>query len=241
MGDIERRIRASLPLSVRRTLAHGDDHYCPICESTVKEFRPFVTMKQAWCPVCGSMPWHRLAHLVFQKRTNLFDATPKRMLHIAPELEFAKRFRSMPQLDYVAADLDTSRPMVTEKMDICDIRHPDQTFDVIYCSHVLEHVPDDRKAMREFQRVLKLGGWAVLIVPMFEEPTDEDPAITDPAERERRFGQVDHVRRYGPDFADRLQESGFRVERLAGAEMAGGEQEAKRMVAWGPAFYCTRA
>jgi ubiquinone/menaquinone biosynthesis C-methylase UbiE len=89
-------------------------------------------------------------------------------------------------------------------MDITDIQYPDNTFDVIYCSHVLEHVPDDRKAMREFARVLKPEGWAVFMVSLSEEHTIEDPSITSPAERERLFGQHDHVRRYGPDFKDRL-------------------------------------
>src|SRR5262249_12426105 len=77
--------------------------------------------------------------------------------------------------------------------------------------HVLEHVPDDRRAMREFYRVLKPGGWAILLVPITVERTFEDPAVVDPAERLRLFGQEDHVRRYGPDYGDRLSEAGFAV------------------------------
>ena len=94
-------------------------------------------------------------------------------------------------------------------MDISDIQYGDNTFDVIYCSHVLEHVPDDRKAMREFWRVLKIGGWAVLQVPIVSDVTFEDPSVTGPKERERLFGQRDHVRRYGPDYRDRLVDVGF--------------------------------
>ena len=97
------------------------------------------------------------------------------------------------------------------KMDIMDIQYPDESFDVIYCSHVLEHVPDDRKAMREFRRVLKRGGWAILLVPITAGKTHEDPSITEPAERLRVFGQEDHVRIYGPDYVDRLREAGFAV------------------------------
>jgi predicted SAM-dependent methyltransferase len=96
-------------------------------------------------------------------------------------------------------------------MDISDIQYRDNTFDVIYCSHVLEHVPDDRKALREFWRVLKVGGWAILQVPIISDVTFEDPTVTSPEERERLFGQHDHVRRYGPDYRDRLVDVGFSV------------------------------
>ena len=96
-------------------------------------------------------------------------------------------------------------------MDITDIQYPDESFDVIYCSHVLEHVPDDKKAMREFLRVLKPNGWAMLLVPIIGEHTTEDLSITDPAQRAMLYGQEDHVRNYGRDYEDRLQEAGFEV------------------------------
>jgi ubiquinone/menaquinone biosynthesis C-methylase UbiE len=96
-------------------------------------------------------------------------------------------------------------------MDITDIQYPDETFDVIYCSHVLEHVPDDKKAIREFFRVLKQDGWAILVVPITADRIIEDPSIVTPAERLRVFGQEEHVRRYGPDFAGRLREADFKV------------------------------
>jgi ubiquinone/menaquinone biosynthesis C-methylase UbiE len=98
------------------------------------------------------------------------------------------------------------------KMDITNINYPDQYFDVIFCNHVLEHVQDDRKAMREFYRTLKSNGWAILTVPISTEVTFEDPTIVEPAERLRVFGQKDHVRRYGRDFVDRLRDAGFNVE-----------------------------
>ena len=97
------------------------------------------------------------------------------------------------------------------KMDITHIQYPDSYFDVVYCSHVLEHVPDDRKAMREFCRVLNHGGWAVLLVPIDAEKTFEDPSVVDPAERLKLFGQHDHVRVYGHDYIDRLRAAGFSV------------------------------
>lgn len=98
-----------------------------------------------------------------------------------------------------------------EKMDITDIHHPDHSFDVIVCSHVLEHVSDDRRAMRELCRVLRPSGWAILNVPINADRTFEDPSITDPQERQRVFGQHDHVRNYGPDDQHRLEEAGFAV------------------------------
>ena len=110
----------------------------------------------------------------------------------------------------MTADLFNPKAMV--KMDITDIKYPAQSFDVIYCSHVLEHVPDDRKAMREFHRVLKDSGWAILLVPITAEKTFEDPTVKTPEDRLRVYGQVDHVRRYGPDFVDRLRECDFKVK-----------------------------
>ena len=132
------------------------------------------------------------------------------MLHVAPEPQLSFLFRRATYLEYLSADLDDPGAMV--KMDITDIKYPDNFFDVIYCSHVLEHVPDDRKAMAEFYRILKPGGWAILQVPITADRTFEDPTVTSPADRERLFGQVDHVRRYGPDYGERLLAAGFSVK-----------------------------
>lgn len=131
------------------------------------------------------------------------------MLHIAPEACFEPRFRHAIGAGYLTADLLDSA--VDVKMDICAIQFPAETFDIVYCSHVLEHVPDDRQAMREFCRVVRPDGWAVLTVPITVAHTVEAPGITDPRERLLRFGQEDHVRCYGPDYVDRLREAGFEV------------------------------
>lgn len=106
------------------------------------------------------------------------------------------------------------------RMDITDIQYPDDSFDVIYCSHVLEHVQEDVKAMRELRRVLKPDGWAVLLVPITAETTYEDPAVVDPRERLEKFGQEDHVRRYGWDYIDRLRSAGFNVEMFRVSDLA---------------------
>ena len=133
------------------------------------------------------------------------------MLHIAPEKCIATRLRARKNIDYLSADIASPGAMV--KMDITDIHFPAESFDVIYASHVLEHVPDDRKAMRELHRVLRRGGWAVLQVPVWRPTTNEDPTVTDPNERERLFGQSDHVRMYGHDgeYERRLARAGFDV------------------------------
>ena len=144
------------------------------------------------------------------------------VLHVAPEEVFEKLLRHQLGDDYLTADLLNPRAMV--KMDITDIRYPDESFDVIYCSHVLEHVPDDRKAMHEFFRVLKPSGWAVLLVPIIGERTFEDSSITDPIQRSKLFGQEDHVRNYGRDYVDRLRGAGFYVEEVLPADFLSQEE-----------------
>ena len=143
------------------------------------------------------------------QKTEFFSAR-LRVLHFAPEDLFQRTFRALPNLEYISADLENPSAMV--KMDITDIRFDDDSFDVIMCIHVLEHIIDDRKAMRELFRVLKKGGWAILQTPIERETTYEDPGIVTPRERKRAFGKEDHVRKYGRDYVDRLEEAGFEVE-----------------------------
>ncbi len=196
---------------ILRVRYFGLSRYCPCCKAHLRKMVPYgiVPRAEAKCPVCGSLERHRLILMYMKQRTDLFDGRPKKMLHVAPERQLARWFSECPSIDYLSADLLSSTAMV--KMDITDIQYPDHTFDVIYCSHVLEHVPDDRRAMREFLRVLRPGGWAILQVPIMADRTIEDPTVTSPDERLRLFGQKDHVRRYGPDYANRLSESGFIV------------------------------
>jgi ubiquinone/menaquinone biosynthesis C-methylase UbiE len=147
-----------------------------------------------------------------KKEMDFFSLLKRRkMLHIAPEICFEKRFRKQPTIDYISADFYSSAMV---KIDITDIKYPDNYFDIIYCCHVLEHIENDRKAMSELSRVLKPDGWAILQVPIGAEVTFEDLSIVDPAEREKYFGQSDHVRVYEPDYKDRLEEPGFQVEVL---------------------------
>jgi len=208
----------------RKILFRGRSRYCPVCKGSVRSFRPFgiPPRPDARCPICDSLERHRLAWLFFERKTNLFDGRPKRMLHFAAELEVASRLRRVAGLTYLTADVTDARAMV--KMDITRIPYCDRSFDVIYCSHVLEHVSDDRAAMSELHRVLTPEGWAVFEVPISAPATIEDPSITDPAERERLFGQRDHVRRYGPDFEHRLRGAGFVVQCFTAQQLVGNEE-----------------
>ncbi|MEO6629097.1 MAG: class I SAM-dependent methyltransferase [Aquihabitans sp.] len=191
----------------------SDHAECPLCGTRSVSFLPYGVRRihpDRECPGCGSLERHRLVWLYFALRTDLFTA-PARLLHIAPEPTISAHLQMIDHLDYLSADLDVSSAMV--EMDITDIDRPDASFDVIYASHVLEHVPDDLQAMRELRRVLRPDGWAVLQVPVFGATTIEDPTITDPVERNRLFGQHDHVRMYGNDgeYQRRLTAAGFDV------------------------------
>ena len=156
------------------------------------------------------MERHRHLWLFLRERTDLFSR-PLRLLHFAPERVFRAQLEALPALSYVTADLATGRASV--RADIMKIPFADASFDAILCNHVLEHVTDDKRAMGELLRVLKPGAWAVLQVPQRSRmpETREDPHVTDPRERERLFGQRDHLRQYGADYAERLAAAGFDV------------------------------
>ncbi|MEQ9616619.1 MAG: methyltransferase domain-containing protein [Phycisphaerales bacterium] len=210
-------------------LYRGDAVECPCCGGTFRAFMPYgnkVVRPNARCPRCFSAERQRMVLCYLRERTNIFtDALS--VLHFAPEAGIERHLRTNAKLGYTTADLDGSR--ADEAMDITDIPRPDGTFDVVLCSHVLEHVPDDRKAMREIFRVLKPGGFAILLVPLYEDlaETYENRAITTPAGRLEHFDQVDHVRKYGMDYFDRLREAGFVVNRVDyGREV--GEVAARR-------------
>lgn len=143
----------------RKIYYYGNTYYCPVCKSHLRNFistRGPVKRPGVRCPVCWSLERHRFVWEFLRQETNLFDGTRKRMLHVAPELVFMAQIAKITNLDYITADLRNPRAKV--KMDITNIHFPDNSFDVIYCSHVLEHVPDDLRAIGEFHRVLKPDG-----------------------------------------------------------------------------------
>jgi SAM-dependent methyltransferase len=171
--------------------------------------------------------------------TNLTDGLSKKLLHFAPETEFADKFKRMKGVDYLSADLGSPHAMV--QMDITDIDFPDSSLDIIICSHILEHVHDDCRAIREMFRVLIPGGWAMIQVPIGDGPTKEDPSIIDPAERERLFWKSDHVRLYGLDIEKRLVEGGFDVKVVFGHELV-KPQDFEKMGIFpdDPIFHCIK-
>src|SRR5258708_27445217 len=197
--------------AANRLIYFGFARFCPCGKARLRRFTPLGLVKrpEGKCPVCLSAERHRLIWLYLIQKTNLFDGNQKKMLHVATEQELSRKIKKVDYINYLSADLFD--PNVMLKMDITPIQYPDNTFDVIYCSHVLEHVQDDRKAMSEFYRVLKPGGWAILQVPIIAETTFEDSTVISPKERERVFGHPEHVRRYGLDYKDRLIQAGFSV------------------------------
>jgi SAM-dependent methyltransferase len=210
----------------RRARGFGLQYQCPICTISLKEFlaageRHAVLVEKsiiggglrsnALCPVCRSWDRERLLYLYLTNRPHLLSRGTK-LLHVAPESNVSAWLRSKSELDYATADL--SMDNVDFHIDLTKMPFSELTFDAIICNHVLEHIPDDAKAMSELVRVLKPGGWAILQVPISPSlgATYEDFSITDPIERERAFGQSDHVRIYGMDYVDRLKQAGFAVE-----------------------------
>ena len=220
----------------------GSNRYCPVCNKYFRKFGNFGIKRRndALCFNCRSLERTRLIYLYLKDKIDIFSSNSKNMLHIAPEKSLENKFKSHFGDLYLSADLDSSKAMT--KMDIQDIKYKDGTFDIIFCSHVLEHVPNDIVAMKEFYRVLKDDGYAIIQVPIKSKNTTyEDPSITDPEERLLHFGQEDHVRIYGPDFIDRLISVGFKVEIVEATDFLVDEEIEKMGIRnSGSIFYCTK-
>ena len=183
----------------------GKGVVCLICNAEFRSFAPFGYRKRpnAKCPNCGSLERHRLLYLYLSEKTSLFKSDKKqKLLHFAPELMFSERFRKAESITYFPCDLNPEKyGSDVVKADITAIPFDDESMDVILCNHVLEHIPDDRKAMSELYRVMKRGGWGIFQVPIdrAREKTYEDPTITSASDRKKAYGRKDHVRWYGRD------------------------------------------
>ncbi|MBO7262990.1 MAG: methyltransferase domain-containing protein [Alistipes sp.] len=206
----------------------GRGRECPICGSRYRRFMPYgyVTSREdALCPHCLSLERHRMIWLWLKESSNLFEGYP-RLLHIAPEVSLMRHFKRhyRANKNYITADLES--PLADMHFDVQSIPMTDESVDVIICNHLLEHVEDDRRAMAELYRILKRGGWGIMLVPedRARATTFEDDSITDAEERTRIFGQYDHRRIYGRDYDTRLRSAGFRVERIAYSDSIGEEQ-----------------
>ena len=192
---------ASIHTVVTRWRERGDAVECPICDGRFRRFLPYNGRAGAVCPGCGSAERHRLLWLWLCEE----DRLRGRVLVFAPDDATDRRLRHLSRVDYVSVDLDPTQGMVAA--DITALPFDDATFHVVLCSHVLEHVEDEQRALAEIRRVLRPGGWAALMVPVDRtvERTLEDPSATTPQQRLERFGQADHVRLYGRDVAARLR------------------------------------
>jgi len=196
----------------------GNNFTDPIDGKSFRKFLPYGYGKQrenALSPSTLSLERHRLMWLFLRDETDFFTSTKKlKTLHIAPEQCFLDIFRKQKNLEYTTSDLES--PIADVKADICNLPFKDNTFDVIFCNHVLEHITDDTKAMQELFRVMKKGGFGIFQIPqdLSRETTFEDNSITDRKERAKIFGQYDHVRVYGKDYFNKLRSIGFKVDEI---------------------------
>lgn len=202
-------------------LYRGKNFTDPVNGRSYRKFLSYgygKTRKNVLSPGTFSLERHRFMWLYLQRYTNFFEV-PLKVLHIAPEQCFLKRFQSQKNLDYTTCDLYS--PIADVKADIRQLPFDDNSFDVIFCNHVLEHIPEDILAMKELFRVLKPEGWGIIQVPMrFSlEKTYEDFSIIHPEERKKHFGQYDHVRWYGWDFFERLASVGFECKKIIAKDL----------------------
>lgn len=196
----------------------GNQFIDPIDGKSFRMFLPYGYGSQrnnVLSPSTLSLERHRLLWLFLQNNTDFFTSeTKKKVLHFAPEQAFYKLFRNQKNIDYTTTDLFS--PLADVKADICNLPFEDNSYDIIFCNHVLEHIPDDTKAMQELYRVLKPGGMGIFQIPqdLSRATTFSDDSITDKKERAKIFGQYDHVRIYGLDYFDKLRAIGFRVDEV---------------------------
>ena len=218
LNTIPRPLLIRLSYVVRPILAFllkGTKFTDPIDGKSFRMFLPYgygTQRNNVLSPSTLSLERHRLLWLYLQNETDFFTSKEKKkILHFAPEQAFYKLFRNQKNIDYTTTDLLS--PLADVKADICNLPFQDNQYDIILCNHVLEHIPDDTKAMQELFRVLKPNGMAILQIPqdLARTTTFSDDTITDQKKRTKIFGQYDHVRIYGLDYFDKLRSIGFTV------------------------------
>ncbi len=219
LNIVPRPLLISLSYLIRPIFAKyysGEKYEDPIDGKNFRSFLPYgyeKSRENVLSPSTLSLERHRLLWLFLNNKTTFFTS-PAKVLHFAPEQAFYKRFKKLKHINYTTTDLNS--PLADVKADICNLPFDENSFDVILCNHVLEHIPDDTKAMQELYRVMKPNGWGIFQIPqdIKREKTFEDNSITDKKERARIFGQYDHVRIYGLDYFDKLRSVGFKVEAI---------------------------
>ena len=201
---------------ILRIIFRGKKYTDPIDDSNYSKFLSYgykTVRKNALCPGTLSLERHRLLWLYLDRETNFLSSNLK-VLHVAPEQVFYKKFKKLKNWEYFTFDLNS--PIADIKGDLISTKFKDEYFDLIICNHVLEHIEDDKSALDEMYRILKYNGISILQVPINvkRENTFEDLSIKSKIQREKYFGQYDHVREYGLDFKDRVEQAGFKVEMI---------------------------
>lgn len=199
---------------------------CPICKKQVNVFEPYGEKPRpnAMCPSCRSLERTRAQYLYWEKRIPLISS-PIKLLHFAPEQPVRSLFENNAYIDYYPVDFNKNYYGIRDVVDITQIQYEAETFDIIICNHVLEHIPNEQKALSEIHRVLKTDGVCYLSVPTFNiEKTFENPEYNTAELRSKYYGHRDHVRKYGQDVAERLA-SVFNVEKVDLIKEAGVEKE----------------
>ena len=223
LNNIPRTLLNRISILVKpliRLYLKGNEYTDPIDGKSFRKFIPYGynrVRKNALSPSTYSLERHRILWLYLKNETNVFSKKIK-LLHFAPEAAFHGIFKKSNNISYDTIDLNS--PLAKIKADICNLPLEDNTYDFILCNHVLEHINDDIKAMSELYRVLKKGGIGIFQIPIDinRDKTYEDSSIKDPKERNKVFGQYDHVRIYGMDYYDRLRSVGFSVEQIKYAD-----------------------
>lgn len=231
-------------LTLRALLFVGTKYTCPCCGWKLRAFTnggtSFRRRDLSYCPRCDAKARHRRDWLYLREKTNLFSDR-LRLFHVAPSYGLSRRFVRMPDLDYVSADIHPGRN-IRLGADLVATPIRSGTFDAAICIHVLEHIREDRIAMQEIFRLLKPGGWALISVPiLLDQKTFEDPSVTSRKERRRLFGEAGHVRYYGYDLAERLEECGFEVHLHLGKEVEPSTREKYGLRDDENIFFCTKA
>ena len=201
---------------ILRIIFRGKKYTDPIDDSNYSKFLSYgykTVRKNALCPGTLSLERHRLLWLYLDRETNFLSSNLK-VLHVAPEQVFYKKFKKLKNWEYFTFDLNS--PIADIKGDLISTNFKDEYFDLIICNHVLEHIEDDKSALDEMYRILKYNGISILQVPINvkRENTFEDLSMKSKIQREKYFGQYDHVREYGLDFKDRVEQAGFKVEMI---------------------------
>jgi len=237
------RFWVEFAMACRALLFVGNKFTCPCCGWNLRVFtRGGLSLRvrhSGYCPRCTSKARHRRDWLYLKENTNLFTDN-LHLLHVSPAYALSRRLAHMANIRFVGVDI-VKRPYVSHQLDITETPFSSASFDAVICIHVLEHIEDDYKAIAELYRLLKPGGWAMITVPIdLDSETYEDSRIVSPEERKKHFGEAEHVRAYGFDFAERLKSCGFRVLLDRGDSLSVATMEKYGLLDDENVFYCTK-